>query len=379
MTTVTVVSAMVAVACGLLFLYPYVIYPLTLRLLPKKPLSLGEAGTDGAGFALFFCAYNEARVMPDKLANIRDLKERYPNLQVFAYDDASSDGTLQLLQAEPDLVTVVRGSGRTGKAHGMKQMVAQCRADYLVFTDANVILDVDCVAELGRYYADERVGGVGGSLHYISSAEGTATEAAGGLYWRLEEWSKALESATGNVMGADGSIFSVRRELYPDFPDTVQDDFTVSMAVVFAGKRLVKAPSVVAYERLVSDRADEARRKVRIAARAFHTHTVMKSGREAMSPVDKYKYAAHKMLRWWGAVPVSVGLLAALVFLASVGVPGLIALAAATVLTVAARVVVPKSSSFVWDLLVAVMSTLLGVLRARRGETFAVWTPPATR
>ena len=41
-------------------------------------------------------------------------------------------------------------------------------------------------------------------------------------------------------MGADGSIFAVRRELYPDFPDTVQDDFTVSMSAVFAGRRLVR-------------------------------------------------------------------------------------------------------------------------------------------
>src|SRR3546814_6771444 len=95
----------------------------------------------------------------------------------------------------------------------------------------------------------------------------SATASVGSLYWRIEERLKDEESRTGNVLGADGSIFSIRRALYPEFPDSVLDDLTVSMAVVFAGRRLVKAKDVIARERLVAGRGDEYRRKVRIAAR----------------------------------------------------------------------------------------------------------------
>ena len=95
-------------------------------------------------------------------------------------------------------------------------------------------------------------------------------------YWlglpKIDDNLQHLESRTGNVMGASGGLFSVRRELYPEFPDTVQDDFTVSMSVVFRGKRLIKARDVIAFERTVSRRDEELRRKVRIGARAFHTH-----------------------------------------------------------------------------------------------------------
>lgn len=379
MTAMTIVSGLITVLCATVFIYPYVLYPLSLRPLPSRPVAYGDPESDGTDFALFFCAYNEAKVMPEKLENLRELKARYPKLQIFGYDDASSDGTLQMMQAEPDLLTAVVGAGRTGKAHGMKRMVAGSDARFLVFTDANVILDIESIAQFARYYADERVGGVCGTLRYQTSKEATATEATGGLYWKLEEWSKGVESRSGNVMGADGSIFSVRHELYPDFPDTVQDDFTVSMSVVFAGRRLVKAPHVIAYERLVSDKADEAQRKMRIAARAYHTHQTLRLLIGRMSAVDKYKYSAHKLLRWMGAIPGAIGAAAAVVCLVSLGEPGLIVLAVLGAVCVLGRMVAPLLTGFVWDLLVAVVATFRGVLRARRGETVAVWTPPATR
>ena len=83
----------------------------------------------------------------------------------------------------------------------------------------------------------------------------------------MEERIKDRESLTGNVMGADGSIFSIRRVLYPDFPDTVLDDMTTSMAVIFAGKRLIKAKDVTG-EQLCAAPRRSARRSLRAANEA---------------------------------------------------------------------------------------------------------------
>jgi cellulose synthase/poly-beta-1,6-N-acetylglucosamine synthase-like glycosyltransferase len=380
MSWLAISCGILTVTCTFLFIYPYVLYPATLTLVKKRPIKVGVGHTDGDGFALFFCAYNEALVIEEKLANIRDLRARYPRLKVFAYDDASDDGTLEALEAVHDVVQVTRGLGRTGKAHGMKTMVAAAtESRYLVFTDANVIVDPDAIDEFYRYYNDPEVGGICGSLHYLTSVEATATEATGGMYWRIEEWIKGLESDTGNVMGADGSLFSVRKDIYPEFPDTVQDDFTVSMAAVFAGQRLVKAPAAIAYEKLVAARADEGERKIRVAARAYHTHKVMLPGRKRLRPLDKYKYAAHKTLRWWGAIPLLAGTVAAVVFVASLGLPGVIALAALLLMAVGVAFGVPKIGAFVADLVLAVVAALRGVLQAIRGRTVAIWTPPSSR
>lgn len=265
----------ISALCFIAVIYPYFIYPVILALMAPTAIRRDAVGAgDGSRFSLLFCAYNEADAMPSKLTNIKAIKDRYPALEVLAFDDGSTDGTADLIATGAPFIRLIRGGGRNGKAHGMKLLAALANGELLIFTDANVLLDTSAPDALAACYADPEVGGVCGALHYLGK-DGTATAAIGGMYWRLEEKIKDLESRSGSVMGADGSIFSIRADLYPEFPDTVLDDFTVSMEVVFKERRLIKSNDVIAFEQLVSSRADEFYRKIRIAARAFHTHRTL--------------------------------------------------------------------------------------------------------
>lgn len=374
---VLVLSVVLLVLCILLVVYPYLIYPLLLRLM--SPVEVNRVGDRPQSVTLVFCAFNEAAAIVEKLENIELLKRRYEGLEVLAYNDESSDNTLQLLSARPDLLTVMDGIGRNGKAHGMKQLAAMAIGEILVFTDANVLLAEDAIDHLLDWYRDPSVGGVCGTLHYLNPGE-SATATVGGAYWRLEEKLKALESRTGNVMGADGSIFSLRRVLYPEFPDTVLDDLTVSMAAVFAGKRLLKAEDVVAYERLVAARSDEFSRKVRIAARAFHTHLYLRPQLRAMSGIDKFKYGSRKLVRWFGGLFLIFAAVLAVV-VASVLSPwaGAAAIALIGVAIVVAGRVQHGPVGLVTDIVLALLATLVGVTRAARGETVVTWSPAKSR
>ncbi|MEJ7925211.1 glycosyltransferase family 2 protein [Sphingobium sp. AN641] len=358
-------------------LWPFIFYPLVLRLLPAVADRPQPGPAPSA--SLLFCAYNEAAAMPEKLANLAALKTRHPALEILAFDDGSSDDTAVQIAAAGDFVTLVRGPGRSGKAHGMKQLAARATGDILIFTDANVMLDLDAIDRLLARYADPAVGGVLGSLHYVGEGE-SATASVGSLYWRIEEALKDAESRTGNVLGADGSIFSVRRALYPDFPDTVLDDLTVSMAVIFAGRRLVKARDVIARERLVAARGDEYRRKVRIAARAWHTHGHLRPQLRRMAAVDRFKYASRKMLRWFGGLFLITGALAAgaLAWLVSPWLLLGLALAAALLLALGLSMRRGPLASVV-DILIAYAATLQGVVRAMGGGTFVTWAPAKSR
>jgi cellulose synthase/poly-beta-1,6-N-acetylglucosamine synthase-like glycosyltransferase len=357
--------------------WPFLAYPLILRALPTRPEAPGVGPAPSA--SLLFCAYNEAVAMPEKLANLAMLKARHPGLEILAFDDGSSDGTGDLIAGQGDLVTLVRGPGRSGKAHGMKQLAAKASGDVLIFTDANVLLDEGAIDNLLARYADPEVGGVLGSLHYIG-AEDSATASVGSLYWRIEERLKDEESRSGNVLGADGSIFSIRRSLYPDFPDSVLDDLTVSMAVVFAGQRLIKAKDVIARERLVTARKDEYRRKVRIAARAWHSHVHLRPQLRQMAAIDRFKYASRKIVRWFGGLFILVGAVAAgaLAMRISLALYLAGALGAALVLWIGVRA---KSGPFaaLVDILIAYAATLQGVAKAMTGRTVTVWNPAQSR
>lgn len=372
----------IAGTCALATVYPYVIYPAILRALPPRPVVTPDiASNRGREFALLFCAYNEARVMPEKIANLQMLRAAYPDLEVLVYDDGSTDGTAEILEsAELDL-RVIRGAGRTGKAHGMKKLAALTDREFLVFTDANVELATDTLDQLRRSFADPSVGGVCGLLQY-KDEEGSAAASAGGLYWRLEEAIKSLESRSGNVMGGDGSIFSIRRALYPDFSDTVLDDMTVSMEVVFRGFRLIKNPLVVAHERLVTSAQDDYSRRLRIATRVFHTHMVaIRPKLNTLSAADRWRWFSHRYMKWHGAFFISVGYFAALGALVSSSkrlsvVP---AVAGPAAIGVASTRMKLGPISAVTHILSSIFLSGLGAIRARQGRTVTTWKPAETR
>ena len=366
----------VSASCWILFLYPYFLYPMVLRLLGREPI---KCGPGSYSISLLFCAHNEAASLSDKIDNLRDLKRTHPKLEVLAYDDGSTDGTAELLESVPDLLSVSAGPGRTGKAAGMKLLAGKARGDILVLTDANVLLASDALDRLLPYYAEPEIGGVCGTLKYVNET-GSVTSQIGSLYWRLDERLRTLESRTGNVMGADGSIFSVRRSLYPEFPDTVLDDLTVSMSVIFQGKRLIKAPDVIAYEKSVSERNEELRRKIRIGARAYHTHQYLRPQLRRMSARDRFKYTSRKQIRWFGGLFLTVGLFCAVAAVAVVSevAAAALVLAAAGVMFVAFRAkagVLAKAS----DILLAIFATLVGVFYGMRGRTVTIWAPAKSR
>ena len=374
--TVTAILVGLSVTCWALFLYPYVIYPKILGMLSRRPI---QPRPVRLSVSVLFCAHNEIECLREKIDNLRALKRACPDVEILVYDDSSTDGTHEMLAGAGDLLTVLRGPGRTGKAAGMKRLVAQSTGEVLVFTDANILLATDVVDRLLPYYGDPDVGGVAGTIKG-SAQQHSVTSSIGAAYLTLDDRLQMLESRTGNVMGASGGLFSVRRALYPDFPDTVQDDFTVSMSVIFRGKRLIKAPDVVAYEKTVSRRQEELTRKVRIGARAFHTHRFLRPQIARMSARDRMKYLSRKMLRWFGGVFLALGALLGLAAVATLSKIAAAALAAGALVTI---VISLRSSAGylarLGELELAIFATLIGVVQGMRGRTKATWSPAKSR
>jgi cellulose synthase/poly-beta-1,6-N-acetylglucosamine synthase-like glycosyltransferase len=376
----TGVFAACAIICLVLFVHPYVGLPLSLRLMRSRPLALDPSAPLPSA-TLVFSAYNEERALPSKLANLEAIRALHPGLEILAYSDMSADRTLEILLSRPDLLRVVRSTERTGKATGMRRMVAEARGDVIIFTDANVLLDPASVAPMLRYFSDRHIGGVSGTLRYINEADG-ATAKVGGLYWRLEEALKSLESRCGSMMGADGSIFATRRAIYPVVPAHLLDDMTVSMSVLFEGLRLISGPDVIAYEKSTTSSADEFRRKRRIAARAFNTHRFLwPKIRRSLPLIDQYKYVSHKLLRWFG-LPFLI-LFALLATLALVeggwGRAASFAWVGALLAYWLGRTGrVPVLGAAV-EILHAVIATFVGVLDSLRGMTYQTWSPAKSR
>lgn len=371
------VSAVFAVA----LVYPYIIYPVILRMLPKQPCSVdNDAILNQPGVALLFCAYNEECSLPAKIENIRELKANFPDIEVHAYTDACSDGTVELLRKASAIVTVHEGTTRVGKAAGMRELVSATSADVLVFTDANVLLDGDAIAKIMAYFRDPTIGAVAGTLHYTNPEAGQAAR-TGSLYWRLEETIKRLESESGSTMGADGSIFAMRREFYPDVPLNLLDDLTSSMNPIFLGYRVISAPDVHAYEKATTKSGDEFNRKRRIACRAFNTHRHLAPQLRSMGMLDRFKYVSHKYLRWFSA-----GFLLLTVVLFSAGIASVWGITAAIVILLAGLLVLGLGRMLkipvvgvVGEIIMSIIAVGVGVTEALAGRNYQTWSPAKSR
>ncbi len=190
--TLAILFASLAAICAAIVVYPYAIYPLILRLLPS--VKTARSSLRPASVTLVFCAYNEGEALGAKIENLDALKRRYADLEVLAYDDGSDDDTLEILGSRPDVLTVVTGDGRKGKAHGMKRLASVASGEILVFTDANVLLDEDAIDNLKNWYRDPAVGesaeaSITSTLRKVRPHQWAARN------WRLEESLKSLESA----------------------------------------------------------------------------------------------------------------------------------------------------------------------------------------
>ena len=375
-------TALFVVACIslLVALHPFITYPLSLfvirRSMQTRAPTPAGAAQQPLDFAICVCAYNEESVIESKVLNLLELRKREPTLQILIYVDAAGDRTADILRPYESQLDLVVSPRRNGKTHGMNLLSARAHADILVFTDANVMLDMNCLEDLRRHFADGAVGCVCGNLTYTNQ-EASTTAATGSAYWRFEEALKRLESATGSMMGADGSIFAVRRSLRHAPPDHIIDDMYVSLMVLVQGYRVVQAADVRAYEESATDANEEFGRKVRIACQAFNVHRLLWPRLRRLDLLTRYKYVSHKLIRWLSIYFLGFAALIFFAALLSAGHSGVAGVFGALLVGGAALgyFAAVKPFAQILDLLLALAGAGLGVWRSLLGERFQTWTP----
>ncbi len=374
-------------------LHPFTTYPLSLaalaRLRPRpvaaEPAAL-QANATADGFtapnprvALCVCAYNEEKVIRAKAENMLSMRRLVPDLELLIYVDAASDRTAEILREYEGEITVIASPLRHGKTFGMNTLVQTSGADFIVFSDANVTFAPDAIPRLLARFADPGVGCVCGHLVYTLTDD-SATAVTGSIYWRLEETIKELETRSGSTMGADGSIFAIRRALHRPPPPDIIDDMYVSLSILCDGHRIVRAGDALAFEVATSQSGDEFRRKVRIACQAFNVHRLLQADLAGLSLLDQYKYVSHKLLRWFTVYLLSASTLCLAAGLAVLGawLPLLLGVVSGAALLFAGWLRPAGPPGKLVDIGAAFVATGVGVIRSLRGERFQVWTPPAS-
>ena len=265
--------------CTAIVFYTYLGYGLILYVLVHiktifYPAPVLNWEGDLPSITVLIAAYNEEKVVEEKMANCRALNYPQGKLQVVWITDGSNDHTNEKLARYPEVKVLYRPQ-RQGKTAALNRAVPLIDTPYIVFTDANTILNTEAILEIVQCFGSEKTGGVAGEKRISVKDKDNATAGGEGFYWKYESRLKAWDSQLYSTVGA----------AYCDRAYALEDSS--------------------------ADIKNEEKRKIRIAAGGLQSIGRL---RHLLIPnpfhlgLLRFQYISHRVLRW-SVTPVVLFLL----------------------------------------------------------------------
>lgn len=293
---------------SLLIIYIYIGYPILLRFLPKLPRYTSDTTADfQPPVTILIPAFNEASVIESTIQN--KLAQHYSAdaLQIIVISDESEDGTDDIVQrmASTDRrISLIRQTPRQGKTAGLNLAIPNASGEIIIFSDANSHYHPNAIQELVNCFDNPDVGYVTGKMVYTNS-DGSLVGDGCSAYMKYENAMRHLETQMGSVVGVDGGIDAIRKELYQAMKPDQLPDFVLPLKVVTQGKRVIFCEKALLNEESLSNSQSEFRMRIRVSLRAYWAMWDMK---HLFNPFTYKIFAlqilSHKLLRYLAFIPL---------------------------------------------------------------------------
>lgn len=292
--------------CAILIVYPLILYPLSLAVISiffkEKPPICYEEG-EYPTISIIVAAYNEEKVIEQKLQNLCDLEYPRESMEIIIASDDSNDRTHELVQAfiEKHPETVIRLmviKGRVGKTSVQNRATAEAKGEICLYSDANSMWDVKAAKALVRRFKDPKMGYVSGRLQY-NNRESSKTSDTESKYWNFDLWIRKKESSINNTVGGNGAIYAIRKSFYVDLAPIISHDGFMPTKMVIRGAKAKYVEDAVCYEKASEDSGDEFARKVRMQrGQPFKKYLDFRKFNVFRYGWFSYFYFGHKYLKY---------------------------------------------------------------------------------
>lgn len=282
-----------------ILLYTFLGYPIVLKCiasLNSNKHHLKKKYTPSVSIIL--SVYNEENVIKEKIDNFLSLDYPEELLEMVIVSDQCTDRTEKIIKSfNCKRIKLLIQERRSGKTMALNRGVLAAKGDVLIFTDANSMFDKDAVRKLVRHFTYPRIGLVSGKSVYLDSCY--KHEEIGGTYRRYEEMIKEKESKAYSIVGADGAIYAMRKELYEPLKPEYINDFIHTIYVVLKGYRAISEPEAICREVIDETYKGELHRQIRIMAQSWLIYFSQIGKLIAKREwVFAWELTSHKFLRW---------------------------------------------------------------------------------
>ncbi|ERP39126.1 glycosyltransferase family 2 protein [Chitinivibrio alkaliphilus] len=286
------------------FFHAYVFFPRGMNWLGKRwKKGIARDDTFLPTVSLFIPAYNEEKVIAEKLENTLSLEYPREKLEILVCSDKSSDRTNEIVTTYAEKypsITFHAYTERSGKTGMINKAVPDARGDIIVLSDANTMYETKALRTIVSAFAAPDIGAVLGALRlYVPrGVQGLKKEVT---YRQSEANIKYGEGLFGYAMGAFGGFYAIRKAYFQPLPANAysNDDFLIPVRMIQKGLRVIFDPEARAYEETGETLSEEFSRRVRIGAGNYQSFSLLPRMLSPLHPLRLFFYLSHKVLRWF--------------------------------------------------------------------------------
>lgn len=248
---------------------------------------------------LLVAAYNEEEIIEEKINNCLELDYPSTKLTIAFVTDGSNDKTQEIIESNPE-IKLFHQNKRAGKIAAVNRVMEHIDSSITVFSDANVMINKDGLANLVRRFSNAKTGAVSGEKVVLSKKADGASASGEGFYWKYESFLKKQDAQWNSLVGSAGEFFGIRTSLYEKIDEsTLIEDFVMTMKLASKGYKVDYAEDAIAAETASLNIAEETKRKVRISAGGIQAVLQLK---KLLNPFKygklSFQYISHRVLRW---------------------------------------------------------------------------------
>ncbi len=273
--------------------YAYFGYPLFMVLLARvKKEGHIKKGNITPFISLVIAAYNEERNIAAKLREISNLDYPREMIEVFVVSDSSSDRTDEIVKGFADKeINFFRMDKRSRKIAAYLTALPLLKGEIIVFSDAASLINYKSIRKLISNFNDPSVGCAGGLLTYIHPTGVTSVGKGEKKYWSYETRIRELESRLSSLPSVSGTLYAVRKNLYPiDMKESLADDLIVPLRVKKAGFKTVFEKEAICNDFTTTSIKEEMAKRIRITIQNING---LIDEREILNP---FKYGIFSIL-----------------------------------------------------------------------------------
>ncbi|MEM2929042.1 MAG: glycosyltransferase [Nitrososphaerota archaeon] len=247
--------------------------------------------------------HNEEKIIKKKILNLYSLNYPKDKIEIIVVNDCSSDNSVNIIQdlmKEFKNIKLVDMKNRQGKVNAQNEGVRYSKGEYLIFTDADVLLDKNSIINLLKGIKFYNVSCAAGHFVYINQLE-SSTSFYESLYQKLENKIKELESKFYSLTALSGSLYAIKRDDYIFLDSMFSHDIAMPIYLASKNKKTVFIKESVAFGKSGNKTEEEWKRKIRMFSRIYYF--IFKNFKLIVNPLNfnikfYFSFFSHRLIRY---------------------------------------------------------------------------------